>query len=140
APRLVMSGLAFGMAASVILTGAITARWSALAIGLVAGALSATAMSWHGILLSESARLAPVGRAGSGTGGGLCFGQVGALLCPSVFALLLRVTGGYQIGWMVCAVPAILVGVNLLGGHPKRARPMTRGLIAPTKGRRGDGD
>ena len=54
APRIVMSWLAFGMAASVVVTGAFTAAWSTLAIGIVTGVLSATAMSWHGILLSES--------------------------------------------------------------------------------------
>jgi hypothetical protein len=114
APRLVMSGLAFGMALSVALTGAFSAAWSALAIGAVTGALSATAMSWHGILLSESARLAPAGRAGTITGGVLSFGQMGAFLCPSGFALLLWLTGGYAAGWVVCAVPAVWVGANLL--------------------------
>jgi len=114
APRYVMAGLAFGMAASVVLTGTFTSAWSAAAIGVVTGALSATAMSWHGILLSESARLAPFGRAGAVTGGVLSFGQMGAFLCPSVFSLLLRVTGGYSSGWMICAVPAVLVGVDLL--------------------------
>jgi len=73
-------------------------------------------MSWHGILLSESARLAPPGRAGPVTGGVLSFGQMGAILCPTVFALLLRVTGGYAAGWAACAIPALLVGVNLLRG------------------------
>jgi hypothetical protein len=114
APRLVMSGLAFGMAISVALTGAFGAVWPALAIGAVTGVLSATAMSWHGILLSESARLAPAGRAGTVTGGVLSFGQMGAFLCPSVFALLLWLTGGYGAGWVVCAVPAIWVGASLL--------------------------
>jgi MFS family permease len=73
-PRYVMSWLAFGMAGSVVLTGAFAAGWSTLAIGIVAGMLSATAMSWHGILLSESARLAPIGRAGAITGGVLSLG------------------------------------------------------------------
>jgi Major Facilitator Superfamily len=114
APRFVMSALAFGMAASVVLTGAFTAAWSSLAIGVVTGALSATAMSWHGILLSEAARLAPPGRAGAVTGGVLSFGQMGAFLCPSVFALLLHVTGSYAAGWAVCAIPAALVGMDLL--------------------------
>jgi hypothetical protein len=114
APRYVMSWLAFGMAGSVVLTGAFSEAWSALAIGIVAGMLSATAMSWHGILLSESARLAPIGRAGSVTGGVLSFGQMGAVLCPSVFSLMLRLTGGYTAGWAVCAIPAVLVGFNLL--------------------------
>jgi MFS transporter len=114
APRHVMSWLAFGMAGSVVLTGAFSETWPVLGIGIVAGLLSATAMSWHGILLSESARLAPIGRAGAVTGGVLSFGQMGAVLCPSMFSLMLRITGGYTAGWAVCAVPAVLVGIELL--------------------------
>jgi MFS family permease len=121
APRFVMSGLAFGMAISVVLTGALTASWSSAAIGVVAGMLSATAMSWHGILLSEAARLAPPGRAGGVTGGVLSFGQMGAFLCPSVFSLLLRATGGYAAAWAVCAIPAALVGIDLLRQKVPRA-------------------
>lgn len=114
APRHVMSWLAFGMSGSVVLIGAFSAAWPVLGIGIVAGMLSATAMSWHGILLSESARLAPIGRAGAITGGVLSFGQMGAVLCPSVFSLMLRITGGYTAGWVACAVPAVLVGIELL--------------------------
>jgi Major Facilitator Superfamily len=124
APRFVMSGLAFGMAVSVVLTGALTTAWSTVAIGVVAGMLSATAMSWHGILLSEAARLAPTGRAGGVTGGVLSFGQMGAFLCPSMFSLLLRVTGGYAAGWAVCAIPAALVGIDLLRQKVPRAQPL----------------
>ena len=59
APRLVMAGLALGMACSVALTGLFTAAWPVVAIGLVGAVLSATAMSWHGILLSETAAWHP---------------------------------------------------------------------------------
>jgi MFS family permease len=63
APRLVMAGLALGMAGSVALTGLFTVAWPVVVMGLVGAVLSATAMSWHGILLSETARLAPAGNA-----------------------------------------------------------------------------
>jgi hypothetical protein len=76
-------------------------------------------MSWHGILLSETARLAPAGSAGAVTGGVLSFGQIGALLGPFGFSLLLRVTGGYGAGWALCIIPALCVGISLL-------RPRTR--------------
>ena len=121
APRIVMAGLAFGMAVATVLTGCFSVTWSAVAIGAVTGVLSATAMSWHGILLSESARLAPLGRAGAVTGGVLSFGQMGAFLLPSVFSLLLRVTGGYAAGWAVCGIPALLVGIDLLRRRPARS-------------------
>ncbi|HEY4172860.1 MAG TPA: MFS transporter [Rhodopila sp.] len=116
APRVMMAVLAFGMAVGIVLVGAFTPSWPPLAMAAVAGVVSATAMSWHGILLSEAARLAPTGRAGPVTGGVLSFGQMGAILCPSVFALLLRMTGGYAAGWAACAIPALLVGVDLLRG------------------------
>src|SRR6202051_4366869 len=106
-PRLVMAGLSLGMAGSVVVTGLFTAAWPMAAMGLVGGVLSATAMSWHGILLSETARLAPAGRVGAVTGGVLSFGQIGAFLGPSAFSLLLHVTGGYGAGWAVCAIPAL---------------------------------
>jgi hypothetical protein len=105
--------------------GAFTTAWTALAIGLVTSVLSATAMSWHGILLSESARLAPFGRAGAVTGGVLSFGQMGAFLLPAMFSLLLRLTGGYAAGWAVCAIPAVLVGIDLLRGGRGRSNAAT---------------
>jgi len=58
APRLVMAGLALGMAVSVALTGLFSAAWPIAAVALVGAVVSATAVSWHGILLSETARLA----------------------------------------------------------------------------------
>jgi hypothetical protein len=114
APQIVLCGLAFGMAVSIGLLGACTPHWSLLAIGAVAMVVSATAMSWHGVILSEAARLAPPGQVGAVTGGVLSFGQIGALACPAVFSLLLRLTSGYSASWMACAVPAVLVGINML--------------------------
>src|SRR3954447_14530413 len=118
APRFVMAGLALGMAGSVAATGAFSAAWPVAAIGLVGAVVSATAVSWHGILLSETARLAPPGRVGAVTGGVLSFGQIGALCGPFVFSLLLYVTGGYGAGWAVCAIPALWVGITLLRKRP----------------------
>ncbi len=85
-----------------------------LLVGLVASGLSATAMSWHGVLLAETARLAPEGSRGAATGGVLSFGQIGALVLPLIYAFLLSVTGSHGVGFMACAVPALLVGVVLL--------------------------
>src|SRR5215469_6031513 len=127
APRLVMAGLTLGMASSVALTGLFTPTWPIAVIGLVSAGLSATAMSWHGILLSETARLAPAGNAGAVTGGVLSFGQIGALLGPFAFALLLRATGGFGAGWVLCAAPALWVGVSLLRGSAAVAKAQCEG-------------
>jgi len=113
-PRTIMAGLALGMAGSVTLLALCSAAWPALLVGLIACVLSATALSWHGILLAETARAAPEGMRGSVTGGVLSFGQVGALALPLIYSGLLDLTGSYGIGFIVCGVPALLVGVQLL--------------------------
>ena len=109
-----MAGLAFGMAVSVALLALCNAGWPTLLIGLIACVLSATALSWHGILLAETARAAPEDMRGSVTGGVLSFGQVGALSLPLMYSALLDTTGSYGIGFIVCGIPALWVGVLLL--------------------------
>lgn len=113
-PRTMMAGLALGMAVSVTLLALAGPGWPALAIGFIACVLSATALSWHGILLAETANAAPEGMRGGVTGGVLSFGQVGALGLPLIYSGLLNVTGSYGIGFVVCGVPALLVGIQLL--------------------------
>ena len=112
--RLMMAWLALGMAAAAVGMAFFSGGWPILAIEAVAWVLSATALSWHGILLSEAARLAPEGMVGSATGGVLSFGQAGSLVCPLIYAALLHLTGSYGLGWAVCGLPALFVGINLL--------------------------
>ena len=113
-PRTMMAGLALGMAGSSVLLALCGAGWPTILVGLVACGLSATAFSWHGILLAETARAAPDGMRGGVTGGVLSFGQVGALALPLIYSGLLDFTGGYGTGFIVCGIPALLVGVQLL--------------------------
>jgi nitrate/nitrite transporter NarK len=113
-PRLMLAGLALGMAGSVSLLALCDASWPPLLVGLVACVLSATALSWHGILLAETARASPEDMRGGVTGGVLSFGQVGALALPLIYSGLLDQTGSYGIGFVACGVPALLVGVVLL--------------------------
>ena len=113
-PHLLMAGLAFGMAGSVGLLGLCSAGWSTFLVGLIAGVISATALSWHGILLAETARAAPEGMRGAVTGGVLSFGQIGALSGPLMYSALLGLTGSYGLGFIACSIPALLVGASLL--------------------------
>jgi MFS family permease len=120
-PRTLMAGLALGMAGSAALLGLCSAGQPTLVVGLIACVLSATALSWHGILLAETAHAAPEGMRGGITGGVLSFGQVGALVFPLTYSGLLDLTGSYAIGFIVCGIPALLVGIRLLrrqGGTP----------------------
>jgi hypothetical protein len=111
---MMMAGLALGMAASAALLALCSRGWPTVVVALVGCALSATALSWHGILLAETARAAPEGMRGGVTGGVLSLGQVGALVLPLIYSGLLDVTGSYGVGFMVCGVPALLVGLQLI--------------------------
>jgi MFS family permease len=113
-PRVIMAGLSLGMAASVALLALCSAGWPVLLVGLIACLLSATALSWHGILLAETARASPEDMRGGVTGGVLSVGQVGALGLPIMYSGLLEATGSYGIGFVVCGVPALWVGIQLL--------------------------
>ena len=120
-PRVMMAGLALGMAASAATLALCGPAWPTVLVGLVACVLSATALSWHGLLLAETARGAPQDMRGGVTGGVLAFGQVGALVLPLTYSGLLDATGSYGVGFVVCAVPALLVGVQLLRGRRREA-------------------
>jgi MFS family permease len=114
APRLMMAGLALGMAVTTGLLGAFGEHWPIWVVTLAAMVLSATAMSWHGVLLAETARLAPANMHGAATGGVLSFGQVGAFLLPLAYSACLSLTGSQGLGFAVCGLPALVVGVLLL--------------------------
>lgn len=113
-PTVVMCWLALGMAGGAAAMGLLGASWPLVLIGLVATVLSATVMSWHGVLLAEAARLASPGQRGAATGGVLSFGQMGGLLLPLVYAGVLVLTGNHGVGFAVCGLPALVVGLALL--------------------------
>lgn len=119
-PRVMMAALALAMASSAALLALTHAGWPTLLVGLIACALSASALSWHGVLLAEAARTAPEDMRAGVTGGVLSFGQVGALGLPLLYSALLDTTGSYGIGFVVCGLPALLVGIQLLRRRASR--------------------
>lgn len=113
-PRVMLGFLAIFMFITVSLTGMFSANWASWVIVVVSISVSATVFSWHGVTLAEAARLAPSSMRGAVTGGVLSFGQFGGLILPLIYSLCLSITGSYQLGFFVCAVPALAVGVLLL--------------------------
>jgi len=113
-PRMMLAGLAFGMAGSVALLALCGPSWPTLLVGLIACVVSATALSWHGVLLAEAARAAPIGMSSSVVGGVLAVGQVGSFILPLAFSGLLEVTGSFSVGFLVCSLPALAAAALLL--------------------------
>jgi MFS family permease len=113
-PGRLLGGLALGMAASGALLATTGPGWPLWLIGVVATALAGTALSWHGVLLAEAARLAPEGMRGAATGGVLSFGQIGGLSMPLLFSALLGATDSHAAGFVVSVLPSLAVGIVLL--------------------------
>ncbi len=113
APPVLLALLGIGMFGGAVLLAMIGPGWSLPAVTAVAVLIAATGMSWQGLLLSESARLAPEGMVGGVTGGVLAFAQLGALTMPAGFSLLLVLTGGYATGFVAVGLPGLLLAVLL---------------------------
>jgi MFS family permease len=107
-PRIVMGliGL-FGFVAA-ILTGNYDFGWSQGAIMAVAILYNVTGLSWHGVLLAETARLAPPDKVGGVTGGVLAFTSVAMMIYPAVYGGILAVTGSYGLGFLFASVPSLI--------------------------------
>lgn len=94
-----------------VLMAAIDFSWTVYQITAVAVLYNITGLSWHGILLSETARLAPPDQVGGVTGGVLAFTSVAMMIYPAVYGALLASTGSYAIGFVVGAIPSFIAAV-----------------------------
>lgn len=112
-PRYLLAGMALIMAGSTSAMGLFDETWSDWMIFLVASVVSLSVLSWHGVLLSEAARLAPEGEAGRMTGGVLAFGSAGQVVFPLLFGagILLQ---GYGAAYLAIGLPAAFVSVIFL--------------------------
>lgn len=116
--RVVLGALGLVMGVAAAITGTFTPTWPIAGITAVAIVYSATAISWHGVLLAEVARLAPAGHAGRLTGGVLSIVSAAMMLYPAVFAGLLYATDSYLPGFALAAIPAFLFGLRLVRALP----------------------
>ena len=120
--RVLLGWLALVMAGSGVATAHFDPAWPIIAITLVAVVYAGTAISWHGVLLAEIARLSPVDRIGTMTGGVLLFTSVGIMVYPLIFGAVLEATGSYALGFLLAAIPALYTGLLLLLRRPRPPR------------------
>jgi len=123
-PRLVLAGLGVVMAAASVAVALFTGDWPVAALIFVAMVFAGTAISWHGVLLAEIARLAPEGEVGRLTGGVLAFTSTGIMIYPAAFGVILAHSGSYAVGFTAAAVPALLAGLAMLR-RPRDGAPAT---------------
>ena len=121
--RRLLGWLAVVMAAAGIATACFGPGWPIAAVGAVAVVYAGTAISWHGVLLAETARLAPADRIGAMTGGVLLFTSTGIMVYPMIFGAILKVTGSYAPGFALAALPALYTGLRMLLRRGRAAPP-----------------
>ena len=94
-PHALLGALGALMGASAFVTAAMAPSWPyglMLAVSFIFGA---SAIGWNGIYLSEVARLAPPGKAGSATGASLAMTYAGVVFLPIMFWLIVHLSGSY---------------------------------------------
>lgn len=111
--RRVIAYLAAVMVVAAVGMGLVRREWSDLAIAAVAILYCISALSWHGLMMAEIARLAPAGRVGPVTGAALACAGAGMMSYPMLYALLLEATGDPTLGFFIAALPAAIMAVKL---------------------------
>jgi MFS family permease len=111
--RRVISYLAAVMAIAATGMGWLGTGQSDLVIIVVAILYCISAISWHGLLLSEIARLAPKDRVGPTTGACLAFAGAGMMSYPMIYAVLVKITGDHSLGFYLAALPALAMAIKL---------------------------
>jgi len=122
--RILLGILALAMVIASVGTGFYGSSWSILMIAAVAVLYCISAIGWHGLLLSEIARLAPKGNVGGTTGAVLAFGASGMMSYPVIYALIVKAIGNHSLGFYLAAIPALFIAFRLF----RRLKPETAQL------------
>jgi MFS family permease len=121
-PDRLLALLGIAMSGAAAFTAAMQGHWPMWLLVTAATLFSATAVSWHGVLLAEVARLSPAGRIGATTGVVLSFGDAGSLILPLLFSAALALFDSYRIGFLIGGVPTLLIGLYSLRLVLRKAR------------------
>ena len=103
-PRTVLGGLGTLMALSAFVAAAMAPSWPYIVILLVSFVYGASAIGWNGVYLSEVVRMAPPGKAGSATGASLAMTYAGVVFLPTMFWLIVHVSGSYAAAFVVAGI------------------------------------
>lgn len=96
------------MAVSALCCYLLTPQWPMFAACVLFFVLGSTASGWNGAFLAEVARLTPRETISVATGGALVFVNTGKAIGPIAFANAYLLTGSYQLGFVLLALPAAI--------------------------------
>ena len=101
APRTVLAALGVLMGVSAFVMAAATPSWPYTLLLVVSFVFGASAIGWNGVYLAEVVRNAPQGTAGSATGASLAMTYAGVVFLPTIFWLIVHLSGSYPAAFVV---------------------------------------
>ncbi len=104
--RRVLIGLGVVTALCAALFTQISAQWPYTGVLLLAIVFGACTLGWNGVYIAELARAAPEGTVAQATGASLAFAYIGAVVVPSLFAMVQGVSGSYAVAFAMLALLA----------------------------------
>lgn len=123
--RLMLGVMGFVMAGTAVLAGEFSPNWPWLAILVVAVVAGATASGYTGIAFAEFARIGGTTQVADATGLGASTQFFGVMVLPSLFSLLVTLSG-YQLAYDVVAGLAVVSGFCILAlGRSARHAELT---------------
>jgi MFS family permease len=121
-PGMVLGLLGLAMAVAALVTAAFGPGWPTPLILAVCLFFGVTAVGWNGVLISETARLSPVGMAGLVSGGSTFMMFLGVVFYPPSFSILHDAFASYRVPFMLFAIPATIMAVVQLVFRRRRQR------------------
>jgi len=100
-------------AATTLVLALTSAAWPSWALILLAAVAGVTVSSWNGVQIAEIARFAPPGRVGDSASGATILVFIGYVLGPSVFAVLMALTGEFRLLLLIVVAVTLLALVGL---------------------------
>ena len=104
APRTALGALGALMAASAFVMAAATPSWPYALLLVVSFVFGTSAIGWNGVYLAEVVRNAPQGTAGSATGASLAMTYAGVVFLPTIFWLIVHVSGSYPAAFVAAGL------------------------------------
>jgi hypothetical protein len=96
-----------GAAVAALALAAAGPGWPVALVVLAGIVMGATAVGWNGVMLAETARIAPEGQVGGATAAVSFAFALTMLVAPPAFSVLVGLTGGYAAGFLLCALAAL---------------------------------
>ena len=102
--RPILASIGIGIVAATLAAASFSSGWPLAGLAAVCAALGLTTVGWNGVYLAEVARVMPVEKVGSATGGLMMFTYLGIAVGPSTFGAIVAMSASYTPAFVAFAL------------------------------------